>query len=103
MEDKDYNKIIRSEFIRFLKENGILSKFAVYFNNPEEIKIRLSWCNGSDSSFPTKPSPSFKDYCDKCARKQDLLSYAFRWAKTDEGEDYWYNLASKWEHKFRNF
>jgi hypothetical protein len=97
------NRKCRTEFIRFLKEKGVLSKFAMYFNNPEEVKIRINWCNDADGVFPTKPNGSFKEYCDKCVRKRELLGYAFAWSHTIEGHAFWSKLSDEWRVKVNDF
>ena len=97
------NEKWRSEFIRFLKEHNAFCGFVRNFNDPFETKCRINWCAGSGSVFPTKPNGSFKEYWDKCVRKEELLSYAFTWGHTIEGDAFWYKLSNEWRIKVKDF
>lgn len=97
------NEKWRSEFIRFLKEHNAYSGFVKNFKNETETRNRICWCSESKVIFPTAPNCSFKDYFDKCTRKENLLSYAFTWRNTEEGERFWYDLSDEWSLKVNIF
>jgi len=89
-----YRQMI-AEFLLFLKENNALRGYQIavreqklnYFNTIEN-KINI---------FSIKPLKKLfcKEYYDV------LVDYAFTWALTKEGHEYWEKLDSKWKRKVR--
>ena len=99
MAQEEHDKKTRAKFVRFLKENKAFSSFIRYFHSPDETKLRKVWCDSAESLFPIKTNASFKDYCDKCVIKQELLQFAFSWDNTKEGFNFWNKLSEKWRLK----
>jgi len=72
--------------MRFLKEHGAYYKFVKYFLTSRNIKIRSGWITHHSSSVLGW----------EFLPKDVLINFAFIWTETDEGGNYWSNLADEW-------
>ena len=85
MKKKKFEKSIR-RFIRFLKENNVFyafrSNYDVYF------------------CFKSQPDITCRQYLDKL-ENYNFITYAFHWADSNEGHDFWSKLDTKWRSIIR--
>ena len=86
-------------FIRFLKEEGVYSQFKRNFK--EQTSTRIVWANGSKPNFVSCDKVmSMKDFTFNIKNKADILNWAFSWADTIQGHNFWEILSSKWSNKW---
>lgn len=78
-EDKKWKK----KFIAFLKENGIYEKWVYNMKDQHPTTNGSSWCMLLDRIY------GFKAY--------DGINYAFTWADTKDGHDFWRYYDMKWK------
>ena len=72
--------------MRFLKEHGAYYKFVKYFSTPRNTETRNRWVMFHSSATGWE-----------FLQKNDLINFAFIWPETDEGTNYWSNLANEWK------
>ena len=91
MTDEEYKKR-KKFFLRFLKENGVYSRYMRYIKSP-------STYNGFQKNIPNWTF-------DKCAKKHGMSSMVtmlISWSKTEEGYDFWENIHNIYLEKYTNF
>ena len=81
----------RKKFFRFLKEKGV---FQLYIDNINEQHL------GSDYIFWEKMwKNEVLSEENKCI---EGIDYAFCWADTKQGHDFWSKIDDEWKDKFCN-
>jgi hypothetical protein len=91
------NKELRKVFTRYLKDNGLFASFVKNFT--KQTKVRRDWCESSDkSAFSVKKADGFIEYVENINDKKGIISWAFKWADSPEGHDFWSDKSSKWEY-----
>lgn len=94
------------QFTRFLKDDGSYKAFINNFKSYEGTKTRLRWAKGEIESgcwtFKNIPDRTFKSYCKELSQTTDVLNYAFAWAETLEGFNFWQGVASRWKEKLKD-
>ena len=73
---------MKEKFIQFLKDNGALEKFEANLKNPE-----CKFAKGDPDTID-KLTADCDDTC--------LISSAFWWPNSSEGDKYWAKLHIKW-------
>ena len=92
--------IAYKKFIRFLKNEGAFIAFK--FNFKTQVNIRKSWANGSKEKFiDCEKVEGMKDFSFNIKDKGDLLNWAFSWAETKQGHEFWEKLSAKWVNSFK--
>lgn len=76
----------KKNFINFLKEHNVFSKFIKNFN------LQIKW--RKTHNHPTDVLTYFR-----IVDEEYFLSYAFFWRSTKEEDSFWRNLASEWHAK----
>lgn len=89
---------IGKKFCRFLKDEGGYKSFINEFKS--QTKIRLEWAKFHTPHFKSKSVEQFEEYCESINDKKLLLNFAFEWDETEEGWNYWNNMANKWIDNF---
>lgn len=84
--NEHYRKEMLAEFVRFLKERGAYATYLVYINKE---------C-GYYRFFEVYVNSAYRN-TEEVLR--GLISSAFAWNHTKEGEEFWYNLHIEWIHK----
>ena len=78
-------------FVRFLKDQGAYTKFVKNFKKASSEATRRAWV-------------ATTNYCSwEQLPLEILLSFAFIWNETDEGDKYWRDLDAKWKQTIPNF
>lgn len=88
-----YREIVR-EFLLFLKTEHVYKKYitSVKLQRKNEIK---NWGN----SINILTIPHIEKCFKRCGTLGCLIDYAFNWASTREGAEFWLALDDKWRAK----
>ena len=87
-----------TRFCRFLKEKGLYRCFLNEFIRPFQTNMRANWLIVGNSVFkPIVNRNSMEEFCDKLIDKKLIINYAFSWRDTQEGHEFWDNLAREWQ------
>lgn len=100
-------KDLVKKFTRFLKENNAYAEFVSEFKSSPHKSIRMDWAYSEISKntglFKGVPNESFKSYCRELMKPDEALNFAFRWAETKKGFDFWEALSGEWRRKIKMY
>jgi hypothetical protein len=92
-----YNLIITQKeffilkiFIYFLKKENSLGKYIANVNSKNGSEMRI-WYHNTDDIL------NFLQIGLHKYNGLHLINFAFKWSDTDEGDNFWQKLSSKWE------
>ena len=80
----------KEKFLRFLKEEGVYSKWVYNIYEQHPTSDLIFWTRNLKAIFS-------EEY--KCI---EAINYAFYWAYTRQGCDFWAELDEKWRYECRN-
>ena len=93
-------KNLTKKFVRFLKEHGAFCAFRRAFTSKIGIDTRIDWAKDEikykSKLFQIEPDETFKSYSNSITSSKDILTYAFRWVDTPEGDRFWEALNKEW-------
>jgi hypothetical protein len=75
-----------AKFKRFLLENKAFSIYKSNLDTPNNTFLKEYDFSGLNQFLIVRP-------------QEDFLAYAFNWAKTKQGHDFWENLDFKWRRR----
>ena len=81
----------RKKFFRFLKEEDVCGEWIYNIRKQHPICDKKFWEGTLKAIFSEE---------DKCA---EAINYAFHWADTKQGHEYWRTLSNKWNCKNGNY
>lgn len=88
MTDEEYKKR-KKFFLRFLKENGVYSRYIRYIKSP--VTYNGFQKENQDWTF---------DKCAKLYGMNLMITRLISWRKTPEGHDFWENLQKRYIKKY---
>ena len=80
----------KEKFLRFLKEEGVYSEWVYNIRKQHPTTDLSFWKRNLKAIFSEE---------DKCA---EAINYAFYWANTRQGRDFWEEIYKEWKYKCRN-
>lgn len=94
----EFEKIVKKEFLKFLKDNKAAKYYRFNLINSAKNQhfetISFDKALYPIENFLFSQLGHYTDY-------EILINYAFCWAKTKEGHQYWSNLDEKWKKKLK--
>ena len=90
MTDEEY-KERKKFFLRFLKENGVYSRYLKYIKSP--VTYNSFQRDNPDWTF---------DKCAKLYGMKVMVSRLIRWSNTEEGSDFWGRLNKIFAMEYAN-
>lgn len=90
-------KTTASDVLRFLKEKGLLAAFERAFK--EQRGIRIHWSETFSPYFKFPTNGSYMNYFTSLTGEKYFFQFAFEWAKTCEGENFWRNIDTIWKQQ----
>jgi hypothetical protein len=89
----DYNYKIKL-LIRFLKKHKAYHKFMKNALSLNGFETRKLYCEG-------KTLNEHIDYELKYNNGENIFNFSFQWDKTEDGDDFWYDIYIKWDNIIR--
>lgn len=86
-----------SDVLRFLKEKGLFAAFERAFK--EQNERRILWSGIYCTYFKYSTNGSFVNYYMSLINKKNFFQFAFEWAKTCEGDNFWRNIDTMWKEQ----
>ena len=97
----DYKSASKRFLCRFLKENGLYSKFQYYIHNKSTWNFYQKRCGGI---FSIDQVVNDKEYL-ASAREYyiGLFSYLISWSKTEEGTNFWWEKYNQLQEEWVDY
>lgn len=93
MTQKKQKEVIR-HFLKFLKENGAYQMYKANIMKDVNRNNYVGFTYGIQLKILYNPSGDKRKFTIYLA--EELINYAFCWAETSQGHDFWSYLSSKW-------
>lgn len=91
-----YREIVR-EFLLFLKTEHVYKRYITLVKTQRKSQIK-NWGNSINILTISHIKQCFKNSDNLC----NLIDYAFLWAATTEGHEFWLALNDKWRDKMKD-
>ena len=91
-----YREIVR-EFLLFLKTEHVYKRYITLVKTQRKSQIK-NWENSINILTISSIKQCFKNSGHLC----NLIDYAFHWASTTEGHEFWLALNDKWRDKVKD-
>lgn len=93
MTQKKQKEVIR-HFLKFLKENGVYQMYKANLMKNVNRDNYVGFTYGIQLKVLYNPSGSKRKFSIYLA--EELINYAFCWAETPQGHDFWSHLSGRW-------